>query len=200
MLHRNYYSKRTCFFFNTVHLVKNRKNFLNSKKLIFPAFEFIDFNFQCSEVYVTLGHLHKIHEFHPNLQSHLKKGSELSYQVLHPGKNKQNFLLPLSIFYKTTVTVSSCSVPDRRYMSVFLEIFYNLWTIANSKQGFNPKQPCNSAVTKDKENRVLQRFNRLNDKMELLACFYFVCRNIFSFFFHVLVSSNVNERTFQKQF
>ena len=48
MLHRNYYSKRTCFFFNTVHLVKNiRKNFLNSKKLMFPAFEFIDFNFQC---------------------------------------------------------------------------------------------------------------------------------------------------------
>ena len=106
-------------------------------------------------MYVTLRDLHKIHEFNPNLQSHLKKGSELSYQVLHPGKNKQNFLLALSIFYKTTVTVSSCSVPDRPYMSVFLEIFHNLWTIANSKQGFNPKQPCNSAVTKDKENRVL---------------------------------------------
>ena len=48
LLHRNNHSKRTYLYFDTVHFMKDiRNNLLNSKKLVFPAFEFSDFNIQC---------------------------------------------------------------------------------------------------------------------------------------------------------
>ena len=151
IFHTNNDLKRTCLFFTTVHLVKNLKNnFLNSKKLMFPAFEYSDFNIQCSDVYVILGDMHKIYDFDKNLQSHLKKALKLSYQVLHSGNNKENVLLALLIFEITTVTVSGFYFPDRPYINVFSEIFQDLWTIANSKHRFHPKETCNSAGARDK--------------------------------------------------
>lgn len=45
ILHTNNHLKCKCLFFNTVHLVKNRINFLNSKKLMLPAFEFPAFEY-----------------------------------------------------------------------------------------------------------------------------------------------------------
>ena len=41
----------------------------------------------------------------------LNKASKQSYQVLHPGNNKQNVSLALSIFDEK-ITASSCYVPD----------------------------------------------------------------------------------------
>ena len=117
---------------------------------MFPAFEYSDFNIQCSDVYVILGDMHKIYDFDKNLQSHLKKALKLSYQVLHSGNNKENVLLALLIFEITTVTVSGFYFPDRPYINVFSEIFQDLWTIASSKHRFHPKETCNSAGTRDK--------------------------------------------------
>ena len=40
------------------------------------------------------------------------KAPKLSHQVLHPGNNKENVSLTLSIFDKKIITASSCNVPD----------------------------------------------------------------------------------------
>ena len=70
-------------------------------------------------MYVILGDIHQIYNFDTNFQCNLKKASKLSYKALHPGNNKQNVSLALSIFGNTTITVSSCCFPGHPYMNVF---------------------------------------------------------------------------------
>ena len=99
ILHPNNHSKCTYLFFDTVYLVKNiRHNLLNSKKFVFPKFEFCDCVIQCPYGYIVLGDILRTYDFDTNLQSHLKKAPKLSNQVLHLGNNKPNVLLALSIF------------------------------------------------------------------------------------------------------
>ena len=106
---------------------------MNSKTFVFPAFEFSDFNIRCPDGYNTLGYIDKTCDFDTNLQSQLKTFLKLSHRALHGGNNKQNVSLALSIFDQTTVTASSCYLPDPHDTSGFLEIFQTCWTIANSK-------------------------------------------------------------------
>ena len=52
ILHPTNHLKRTYLFFNPVHLVNNiRNNLLNSKKFVFPAFEFTDFYIHCPVIH-----------------------------------------------------------------------------------------------------------------------------------------------------
>ena len=55
---------------------------LNSKKFVFPAFEFSDFNNQCPDVYIKRGDIQKTYEFGTNLRSYLKKAPKVLYQAL----------------------------------------------------------------------------------------------------------------------
>ena len=57
---------------------------LNSKKFVFLAFQFSDFNIQCADVYIKRGDTQKTYEFGRNLRSYLKKAPKLKYQALHP--------------------------------------------------------------------------------------------------------------------
>lgn len=48
------HSKRAYLFFDTVYLVKNKRNdLLNSKKFVYPAFGFSNINIQCPAGYIT---------------------------------------------------------------------------------------------------------------------------------------------------
>lgn len=69
------------------------------------------------------------------------------------------------MFDETVVTVSSCYFPDRLNMSGVLDIFYKWWTIVNFKQQFQPNELGN-ALVKETNNRVLQSFSRLGQKLK----------------------------------
>ena len=56
----------------------------NSKKFVFPAFQFSDINIQCPDVYIKRGDIQKTYEFSTNLRSDLKKAPKVLYQALHP--------------------------------------------------------------------------------------------------------------------
>ena len=45
---------------------------------------------------------HQVHERDQELQANLKKAPKITYQVLHPGNNKQNVQLALNVFDETT--------------------------------------------------------------------------------------------------
>lgn len=80
ILHTNNHLKCTCLFFNTVHLVKNRINFLNSKKLMLPAFEFPAFEYPMFKgVYNIRRNISDTQLWHK-----LEKLSEESFKVIIP--------------------------------------------------------------------------------------------------------------------
>ena len=93
--------------------------------------------------------MHKVYDKDQALQSNLKKAHKLSYRSLHPGNNKQNVSLALSIFDETTIAAIKSYFPERDDMSSFLENFQKWWTIANSKQRFSPNPLGNAAVAGD---------------------------------------------------
>ena len=128
-----------------------RNNLLNGKKFVFPPFNFDDGNLSinCPAGYITWSDLHKIYDKDQALQGNLKKAHKLSYRSLHPGNNKQNVTLALSIFDETTIAAIKSYFPERDDMSLFLEIFQKWWTIANSKQRFSPNPLGNAAVAGD---------------------------------------------------
>ena len=88
---------------------------MNTKKFIFAAFDFSDFNVQCPNVYIKRGDILS------------DESSEGIIPSITPERNKQTALA------KTSVTLSSCYFPHRPVMSGFIDIFYKWWTIANSK-------------------------------------------------------------------
>ena len=104
--HPSNHNKKTYLFFDNIHLVKNiRNNLLNGKKFVFPPFGFEDGNLSvnCPAGYITWSDLHKIYDKDQALQGNLRKAHKLSYRSLHPGNNKQNVSLALSIFDETTI-------------------------------------------------------------------------------------------------
>ena len=77
-----------------------RNNLLNSKKFVFPVFEFNDFNIQYSDVYIKWRDIQNIYKFRTNLQSYLKKALKLLWEALHPENNKHIFLYPFQYLTK----------------------------------------------------------------------------------------------------
>ena len=64
-------------------------NLLNSQKFVFPA-----------------------HEEDEKLKANLRKATKLTYEVLHPGHNKQNVNLALAIFHDTTIAAIKSYFPS----------------------------------------------------------------------------------------
>ena len=96
---------KTYLFFDIVHLIKNvRNNLLSKKKFVFPkfSFELFEDKIEVDAGFVDWSLLHKVHEKDSHLQANLRKAPEITSQVLHPGNKKQNVKLALSIFAETT--------------------------------------------------------------------------------------------------
>lgn len=136
-------------FFDAVHILKNiRNNLLNYRRFIFPSFTFDGF---FDKIYLPAGEiswklLHDIIDKDAMLQANLKKAYKLTYRALHPGNNKQDMNLALSIFHSTTSAAIESYFPDRKDASSFLALISTWWTIMNSKQQFNSNNRLGNAV------------------------------------------------------
>ena len=150
--HPNNQGKRTHFFYDAPHLMKNiRNNLLNGKKFVFPEFSYNDgknINVQCPAGYIRWADLHRIHNEDAKLPANLRMAPKLSYQALHPGNKKQNVPLALAIIDDTTIAAAKKYLPDRKDLSGFLSIFNTWWKITNSRVRWGPDWMCN-AVEKD---------------------------------------------------
>ena len=141
--HKNIY-----LFFDTPHLIKNvRNNLLNSRRFVFPMFDYEKdgIEIHCPAGYLAWSDLHQIFEHDVKLQSNLKKAHKLSYQVLHPGNKKQSVPLALAIFHETTTAAFEAYFPEREDASKFLKMINTWWLICNSKEMSHPN-PLGNAV------------------------------------------------------
>ena len=139
----------TYLFFDAVHLLKNiRNNLLNYRRFIFPSFTFDGFfdkiDLPAGEISWKL--LHDVFDKDATLQANLKKAHKLSYRALHPGNNKQDMNLALSIFHPTTCAAIESYFPDRKDAPAFLKLISSWWTIMNSKLQFNSNNRLGNAV------------------------------------------------------
>jgi len=109
----------------------------------------IDIN--CPAGYIRWKDLYDIYDLDKELKGNLRKAPKLSYQALHPGNNKQNVPLALSIIHETTIAASKSYLPNRADVANFLTIFNTWWTISNSKHRFTPNVLGNAIVLDDKK-------------------------------------------------
>ena len=98
-----------------------QNSLLNSKKFVFPAFEFSDFNIQCPD---QTGRYTEDIRIWYKLAKLSEESSKGIIPSITPGRNKQTALLPLSIFDKTTVTVSTCYFLHMALLWVDLKIIF----------------------------------------------------------------------------
>ena len=105
----NLQSQKFYLFYDSVHLIKNvRNNLLSKKWLVFPQFSFFEFN---DDVIVNPGELSWKFFLDQKLDANLRKAPKLTNKVLHPGKYKQKVQLALEILHKTTVAAISSYFP-----------------------------------------------------------------------------------------
>ena len=99
-------SCKTYLFYDNVRLAKNiANNLLNSQKFVFPAFCFSIKNIVVASSragYISWRDFKDVYEEDAELKANLRKAPKLTYEVLHPGHNKQNVNLALAIVYDTT--------------------------------------------------------------------------------------------------
>ena len=122
--HRGSFDKKTYLFYDMVHIMRNiRNNLLNGKKFVFPEFIYndglnIDINFPAG--FIQWKDLYDICDKGKRLSAKLNKVPKLSYQALHPEKNKQSVPLALAIIHETTVAAARSYFPTRSDQSGFL--------------------------------------------------------------------------------
>ena len=61
-----------------------------------------------------------------DLKGYLRQATELVYQALHPGNNKQNVPLTLAIFHETAINAAKSYYPHWPDISNYLTIS-NIW-------------------------------------------------------------------------
>ena len=148
--------------YDSVHLLKNiRNNLLNSKRFVFPPFDFIEFDdiihVEAGEISWSL--LHNVYEKDELLPANLKKAFKLSAQTLHPGNNKQSVPLALNIFDETTSAAIISYFPNETAAAGFLRLINIWWTISNSKVMFNTNNRIgNAAIPGDKKSQFFRVF------------------------------------------
>jgi hypothetical protein len=141
---------KTYLLFDSVHLIKNiRNNLLSRKKLVFPAFEYNNFK---DRIYVPNGYidwalLHLVYEKDQCLDAYLKKAYKLTFRALHPGDNKQSVPLALAIFDETTYSAIRSYYPHREDAAAFLNLISIWWSISNSKVRFNTHNYLGNGIT-----------------------------------------------------
>ena len=99
------FATKTYLFFDVIHLLKNiRNNLLIQKKFVFPSFQFDLFldAIHVPDDYISWRISHEVHERDENVQAHLRNAPKITYQVTHPGNNKQSVPLTLTIFQECT--------------------------------------------------------------------------------------------------
>ena len=103
-------------------------------------------------------HFHEVHERDENHLANLKEALRITYQVTHPGKNKQSVPLALAKFQDgTSAAIKSyfCNRLDAANAN-FLTVFYKVFVICNSKQRFNTSnQLGNAAIEGDQKPEFL---------------------------------------------
>jgi len=155
-------SSKTYLFFDTVHLLKNvRNNLLNAQKFVFPSFSFSIKNeliVSSDDGCISWRDLHAIYDEDLKLEANLRKATELTFQALHPGNNKQNVNLALGIFHKTTIAACKSYFSDRKDLIGFLSLINNWWLIVNSQQKFHPNSMGNAIVEGDEKTDFLNQF------------------------------------------
>ena len=135
--HPRDFDKKTYLFYDTVHIMKNiRNSLLNGKKFVFPEFIYnnglnIDINFPAG--FIQWKDLYDIYDKDKRLSANLNKAPKLSYQVLHPGNNKQSVPLALAIVHETTIAAARSYFPTQSDLSEFSNLINIWWTISNSK-------------------------------------------------------------------
>ena len=127
---------KTYHFYDMVHIIKNiRNNLVNSKKFIFPAFNFDQLR---DKIFVPSGYVqwslfHRLHEEETKLDARLRKAHKINPNVLHPGQNKQDVSRALAIFHETTSAVIKSYFPHRQDAAQFLNLIHKVFLVWNSK-------------------------------------------------------------------
>ena len=149
-------------FYDAVHLIKNiRNNLLTRKRFLFPPFTSEEME---THVYVAGGEiswslLHRVHEEDSKCQGNVRAAPKLTKQVLHPAKMKQSVPTALAIFDPTTRAALLRYFPQDEDSASFLELFHTWWTITNSKKRFNSSHRLgNAAVPGDGKPAFLRKF------------------------------------------
>ena len=70
--------------------------------------------------YISWRDFKDVHEKEAKLKANLRKAPKLTYDVLHPGHNKQNVNLALAIFHDTTIAAIKSYFPSRQDGTGFL--------------------------------------------------------------------------------
>ena len=152
-------SLKTYLLYDMVHIIKNvRNNLLNSKKFVFPPFKFDSFGDKISvrDGYISWSMFHKLYENDLKLEANLKKAHKITFQVTHPGNNKQNVSHALAIFHETTSAAILSHYPERDDAAAFLQLFDKLFLVCNSKQQFHSANRLgNAAISGDKKPEFL---------------------------------------------
>lgn len=141
----------TYFFFDTVHIMKNiRNNLLSRKRFLFPPFICNDLQ---DSVKVPGGEIswslfHRVHEQDVKCQANLKAAPKLSSQVLHPGNSKQSVPVALAIFDPSTRAAILNYFPQAQDSAGFLNLIFTWWTASNSKSKFHSNHKLGNAAIK----------------------------------------------------
>ena len=99
--YRNYL--KTYLFYDMVHIIKSvRNNLLHAKKFVFPSFQFDVFKDKVfvKDGYISWSTFHNLYENDLKLEANLKKAHKITFQLTHPGNNKQN--VSHALFHETT--------------------------------------------------------------------------------------------------
>ena len=150
--------------FDSVHLIKNvRNNLLNTKRFVFPPFEYLKkvngnsiVNVNGGEISWSL--LHQVRERDGQLMGNLRKAPKFTFKTLHPGDNKQDVIRALNIFHDTTSTAIENYFPNEKSAANFLVLFNTWWNISNSKVRYSNNHLCNAAIIADGKTDFLRTF------------------------------------------
>ena len=108
---------------------------MNSKKFVFPSFEFD---------YLETKYLFQEATFLGSC-GNLKKSHKITFQITHPGNNTQNLSHGLVIFHETTSAAILSYNPERVH-TPYLQLFNKLFLVCNSKQHYHSSNKLGNAV------------------------------------------------------
>ena len=140
---------KTYLFYDIVHLIKNvRNNLMNKRKFVFPSYQFDLFQdaINVPAGYLCWGMFYDLYEQDNKLQCNLRKAPKLTFKATHPGNNKQDVSLALAIFDEKTSSAIKSYYPGRTDAANFLNLFYKLFLVCNSKQQFNRSNKVGNAI------------------------------------------------------
>ena len=108
--------------------------------------------------YISWRDFKDVHEEDTKLKANLRKAPKLTYEVLHPGHNKQNVNFALAIFHDTTIAAIKSYFPSRQDVTEFLSAINVWWKIVNSKQKFYPDDIADAITLGDGKVDFLRAF------------------------------------------